>query len=170
MEMSKNGFLAHNTCMHGYRMTTIMGKSLRANYAFTLIVAICSLVVNFATWLSIILLCSGDVHPNRDPSTTSSADNSYNMSDSIFKSISLNHTLSFVHYNVQSIASKLEILHAELLQFDIHVLAVTETWLGPVIDTNDLIPDSYNTPERKDRIGGTHGGVMKVFITNAETT
>ena len=54
--------------------------------------------------------------------------------------------------------SKLEILHAELLQFD--TLAFTETWLGPVIDTNDLILDSYNIPERKDRIGGTHGGVM----------
>ena len=160
MEMSKNEYLAHNTYMHGYRRTTIMGKSLRANYAFTLIVAICFLAVKFATWLSIILLCSGDVHPNPGPSTTSSdsLSSSYNMSDSIFNPLSLNHNLSFVHYNVQSIVSKLEILHAELLQFDI--LAFTETWLGPVIDTNDLILDSYNTPQRKDRIGGTHGGVM----------
>ena len=50
MEMSKNEYLAHYTYMHGYRMTTIMGKFLRANYAFTLIVAICFLAVNFATW------------------------------------------------------------------------------------------------------------------------
>ena len=35
--------------------------------------------------------------------------------------------LSFVHYNAQSILSKLEILHAELIEFD--VLAFSETWL-----------------------------------------
>ena len=37
------------------------------------------------------------------------------------------HHLSFVHYNVQSIVSKLKILHAELIDFDL--LAFTETWL-----------------------------------------
>lgn len=161
MERSKYEFLAHTICVHGYRKTIIVGKSLRVNFAFTLTVAICFLVVNFVTWLSIILLCSGDIHPNPGPSTTSSSDSlssSSNMSDSIFNSLSLNHNLSFVHYNVQSIISKLEILHAELLQFDI--LAFTETWLGPVTDTNDLILDSYNIPERKDRVGDTHGGVM----------
>ena len=114
MEMSKNEFLAQNTCMHSYRKTIIMGKSLRASYAFTLIVAICFLAVHFATRLSTILLCSGDVHQNPGPSTTSSSESlssSYNMFDSIFNSLSLNHNLSFVHYNVLSIASKLEILH-----------------------------------------------------------
>lgn len=74
MEMSKNEFLAHSTYTHGYRKTIIIGKSLRANFAFTIIVASCFHAVNFATWLSIILLCSGDVHPNPGPSTTSSSD------------------------------------------------------------------------------------------------
>ena len=32
--MSKNEFLDHNTYMHGYRMTTKMRNSLRANYTF----------------------------------------------------------------------------------------------------------------------------------------
>ena len=128
MEVSKKEFLAYKTCMHGYRKTVIMGKSLRENFAFTLIVVICFLAVNFAKWLSIILLCSGDIHPNPGPSTTSSSDSSSsssNMSHSIFNSLSLNHNLSFAYYNVQSIISKLEILHAELLQFDI--LAFKET-------------------------------------------
>ena len=83
--------------------TIIMGKSLRAIFSFTLIVVICFLAVNFATWLSIILLCSGDIHPNPGPSTTSSSDSlssSSNISDYIFNSHSLNHNLSFVHYNV----------------------------------------------------------------------
>ncbi|MES9993746.1 MAG: endonuclease/exonuclease/phosphatase family protein [Candidatus Thiodiazotropha sp.] len=63
-----------------------------------------------------------------------------------------------MHYNVQSILSKLDILQTELLEFDI--LAFTETWLGPSVDTNDLLLHSYNTPERKDRAGDNHGGVM----------
>ena len=63
-----------------------------------------------------------------------------------------------MHYNVQSIFSKLEILHPELFEFDI--LAFTETWLGPTIDTDDLILQSYYRPERKDRDLDTHGGVM----------
>ena len=94
------------------------------------------------------------------------------MSDTIFNSLTLHHNLSFVHYNVQSIGSKLEILQAELLQFDI--LAFTETWLDHTTDTHDLIIHSYNTPERRDRVGDAHGGVMiyvkNVFITNAVTT
>ncbi|MES9994044.1 MAG: reverse transcriptase family protein [Candidatus Thiodiazotropha sp.] len=80
------------------------------------------------------------------------------MSDTIFNSLTLHHNLSFVQYNVQSISSKLGILHAELLQFDI--LAFTETWLGPTIDTHDLILQSYNIPERRDRVGDAHGGVI----------
>ena len=47
--------------------------------------------------------------------------------------------------------SKLELLEAELIEFDI--LAFTETWLSPSTDTNELLLHSFNTPERKDREG-----------------
>ena len=80
------------------------------------------------------------------------------MSNTAFNSLSLVHNLSIVHYNVQSIISKLEILHAELFECDI--LAFTETRLDPTIDTDDLILQSYYRPERKDRNSDTHGGVM----------
>ena len=80
------------------------------------------------------------------------------MSNTLFSSLDLTHNLSFVHYNVQSIFSKLEILQAELFEFDI--LAFTETWLNPSVDTDELLMHSYSTPERKDRAGDTHGGVM----------
>ena len=66
--------------------------------------------------------------------------------------------MSFLHYNVQSIFSKLDILHTELFDFDI--LAFTETWLTPAIDTDDVLLRSYNAPERKDRVKDNHGGVM----------
>ena len=80
------------------------------------------------------------------------------MSNTAFNCLSLVHNLSIVHYNVQSIISKLEILHAELFECDI--LAFTERRLDPTIDTDDLILQSYYRPERKDRNSDTHGGVM----------
>ena len=39
-----------------------------------------------------------------------------------------------------------------------HILAFTETWLGPTID--DLILQSNYRPEQKDRDLNIHGGVM----------
>ena len=52
----------------------------------------------------------------------------------------------------------LEILYAESIEFDI--LAFTETWLSPMHNTDDLILQSYKKPERKDRVGDSHGGVI----------
>ena len=80
------------------------------------------------------------------------------MSTDVFSSLSLSHNLSFVQYNVQSILNKLDILQAEL--FEVDILSFTETWLNPGISTDDLLMQSYNTPERKDRTGDSHGGIM----------
>ena len=97
----------------------------------------------FATWLTILLLCSGDIHLNPGPTSNSSSSitslstSSSSMSTTVFDSLPLNHNLSFVHYNVQSILPKLEILHAELHEFDI--LAFSETWLNPSINDKDII-------------------------------
>ena len=51
------------------------------------------------------------------------------MSHSLLDSLSLNHNLSFIHYNVQSVFAKLDILYAELIGFDI--LTFTEICLNP---------------------------------------
>ena len=85
------------------------------------------------------MLQSGDVHPNLGPSSVSS-DTSDNLSrssaSSILDSINLSRHLSFVHHNVQSIVPKLDIILAEL--FDVDVLAFTEAWLNPNIDSDDI--------------------------------
>ena len=82
-----------------------------------------------------------DIHPNPGPSSlsfsTSSSSLSSTMSSIIFNSLNTSHNLSFVHYNVQSILSKLEILHAELNEFG--VLAFSETWLNASTETDDLL-------------------------------
>ena len=66
------------------------------------------------------------------------------MSNILLNSLDLTHNWSFVHFNAQSILSKLEILEAELFEFDI--LGFTETWLSLSTELHSL-----NIPERKDR-------------------
>ena len=96
------------------------------------------------------------------PLSTSSASSISSSSSSLSKTLldapKLTHHLSFVHNNVQSIASKLDILQTELSDFD--VLAFTETWLHPGITTDDLLTVSFNNPEREDRVDDRHGGVI----------
>ena len=57
----------------------------------------------------------------------------------------------------KAIFSKLETLHAELIEFD--VPAFSETWLNASTETDDLLLESYSTPVGKDRIGDSHGGL-----------
>ena len=73
------------------------------------------------TWLLSIMLMSGDVELNPGPPSTSSTSISI---DSVLNQF---QDLSFFHYNVQSILNKLDILTAELSDFDI--LAFSESWL-----------------------------------------
>ena len=53
---------------------------------------------------------------------------------------------------------KLDLLSTELFDFDI--LSFSETWLNPSVSLNDLHIQSFNKPERKDRVGDSHGGVL----------
>ena len=133
----------------------------KRNAKFTIQCIILLLVLNVVTWLFVLLLCAGDIHPNPGPqsvSSSSSSSISSNMSTDVFSSLSLSHNLSFVQYNVESIVNKLDILQAEL--FEVDILSFTETWLNPGITTDDLLMQSYNKPERKDRTGDSRGGIM----------
>ena len=122
---------------------------------------VAGIVTIFITWLGILLLLSGDEHPNPGQVSTSSHSSSYSSSGESFSflnTLTLSKHLSFVHYNVQSIVNKLDILSTELSDFDI--LAFSETWLHPNIQTTDLLFLDFKPPERKDRTGDRHGGVM----------
>ena len=119
------------------------------------------LITVFTLWLTILLLCSGDIHPNPGPSSIASFFNSstsHNHSNNYLRSLNLSHNLSFVHYNVQSILNKLDILEAELFEFDI--LAFTETWLNPTVQSDDLVFQTFHKPERKDRRSDHFGGLL----------
>ena len=118
-------------------------------------------VTTFLTWLGILLLMSGDVHPNPGQNSTSSHSSSSSTSNDSFSfinTLNLSKHLSFVQYNVQSIVNKLDVLSTELSDFDI--LAFSETWLHTNIQTANLLIPDFQPPERKDRTADRHGGVM----------
>ena len=74
-------------------------------------------------------------------------------------SLGLSRYVLFVHYNVQLIVPKLDIIMAELSEFDI--LSFSEPWLNPAV-TNDNISIFVilYLPERKDFVDDSHGGVI----------
>lgn len=148
------GECAKHHCQKRY----LPGKSYNSNWKFSMNVLLLFKSVLVVLWLTVLLLDqSGDVHPNPGPSTVSS-DTSSNSTASFLSHATLSNHLSFVHYNVQSVFSKLDLLFSELHTFDI--LAFSETWLNSSIANDDLSLQLFQTPERKDRVGDSHGGVM----------
>ena len=160
-ELRCNKDLASQVSVRGLTKRSIAGKHYNTNVKFTLqIIEILALSI-IISWLYVLLVVSGDVHPNPGPLSASSSNSSLNttyMSSSLLSSLNLSSHLSFVHYNVQSIVPKLDLLSTELFDFDI--LSFSETWLNPSVSLNDLHIQSFNKPERKDRVGDSHGGVL----------
>ena len=77
--------------------------------------------------------------------------------------LNLPNHLSTVHYNVQSIANKLDTLIAEFSYF--YNMSFSETWLHNGFSSNKLIVPSFH-PKRKDRIDDRYGGVI-VYVKNS---
>ncbi|MCG8048051.1 MAG: hypothetical protein N0E48_20935, partial [Candidatus Thiodiazotropha endolucinida] len=69
-------------------------------------------------------------------------------SDNIEAAITNN--FSIVHYNVQSILNKVDLLGTELKNFDI--ICLTETWLNQGV-TDDIVTIEGYKLYRRDRIG-----------------
>ena len=63
-----------------------------------------------------------------------------------------------VHYYIQSLASKTDIIEPELTNFDI--IFLTETWLNDSMSNEDLKFNEFQDPFRRDPVGDSHGGVI----------
>ena len=168
ISIKQNQVLPYLCAKHSYSKRTIPGKDYKTNQEYTTFVLGNFYHMVFSLLMvHLLLLQSGDVHPNPGPSSISS-DTSDNLSrssaSSILDSINLSRHLSFVHHNVQSIVPKLDMILAEFFDFD--VLAFTETWLNPNITSDDISLISYHQPERKDRVADNHGGVI-VYIKDS---
>ena len=149
--------LSYLSSKHSCQKRFPPGKGYKSNCYFSLSVVLLSLSILVVLWLALLLQQSGDVHPNPGPSSVSS-DTSSASEGSILISIDFVKHLSFVHYNVQSVFPKLDVLFVELCDLDI--LAFSETWPNSSVTNDDLLLQLYHSPERKDRIGDSHGGVM----------
>ena len=104
--------------------------------------------------LSLLLLKCGDVELNPGP-------NSNTFSSSVSSAVTLNETelankFSIVHYNIQSISNKKDLLEAKLSNFD--VICLTETWLDQRTADNAIKFNGYTT-YRRDRVVDPHGGI-----------
>ena len=124
-----------------------------------------TIITSFVT-LNILLIVillkqSGDIHPN--PGPESATPNNTSVTSSNSHALELSKYFSFVHYNVQSLYPKLDILSTELFNFDI--LAFSETWLCQNTKSEDLLITSFSLPERRDRDHDNHGGVI-LYVKN----
>ena len=68
---------------------------------------------------------------------------------------------SIVHYNVQSLAYKVELIEGEVHDFD--VICLTETWRDMRTHNDDLKLNDFNVPYRHDRPADNHGGI-RVYV------
>ena len=107
--------------------------------------------------LSLLLLKCGDVetNPGRNIDISLTFANSSSVTDpekEIIKS-----KFSIIHYNVQSLVNKVELIEGELHDFD--VICLTETWLDMRTLNDDLKLNGFRVPYRRDRLDDNHGGI-----------
>ena len=98
--------------LHYSRHTKIKGLDYLTSFEFLIIT-------------SLLLICSGDIELNPGPTVVQD-----NASDNTQEYVVMNN-FSVVHYNIQSILNKVDVLGTELKNFDI--ICLTETWLNPNI-------------------------------------
>ena len=159
--MRDNCCMANRVVIRNLLKRKVLGSNYAANCKLTASLVTALICITIFSWILTILLLSGDIHPNPGPASLSSLTSGSESTAASFLPMNftnLSNHLSFVHYNVQSLAPKLDILGPELFEFDI--LAFSETWLKPSISSDDLHLHSFRKPERKDRTGDSHGGVI----------
>ena len=114
---------------------------------------------DFLIIMSLLLLKSGDIEPNPGPdfqeTDTSSCTN--DLDEQV-----ITNNFSIGHYNIQSLLNKVDLIGAELINFDI--ICLTKTWLDRRTIDDALNLEGYKL-FRRDRDGDYHGGVC-VYIKN----
>ena len=127
--------------LHYYRQAKVKGLSYLTHFELRII-------------LSMLLLRSGDIEQNPGPDLDLS-NSSENSAVPLNSSVLINN-FSVVHYNVQSLVNKNDILETELSHFN--VICLSETWLHARIPDDDIKITGFNL-YRRDRASDAHGGV-----------
>ena len=111
-------------------------------------------------FLAMVIYQDGDVEKNPGPGTEND-----DFSDTVSSASSaiLHGNFSLVHYNVQSVVNKIDIIEPELSNFSL--ISLTETWLNSTVPNEDIQFNNFQVPFRRDREGDSHGGIL-VYIKN----
>ena len=72
-------------------------------------------------------------------------------------------SMKIAHLNINGLRNKIDILYAELAEYDI--ICVSETKLSNQVETSTLEISGYNEPIRRDRQFNNGGGLL-VYIKN----
>ena len=70
---------------------------------------------------------------------------------------------SIVHYNVQSLGNKIDLIGSELCRFDL--ICINETWLDDRTSDEEIRIDNFKL-FRRDRPGDHHGGICVYICSN----
>ena len=112
-------------------------------------------------WIALLMYRAGDIERNPGPSSTSSLTSSTSTEPSYTDDCRIGtlikNNLSFVHYNIQSLFPKFDLIQNEFKEFDI--IALSETWLDQTIQDDDICIDSYSM-YRRDRQTDRYGGLI----------
>ena len=108
------------------------------------------------SFFCLLLLLSGDIHPNPGPAT--SCNTSESSSPSSVSHEQLSSHLSIFHLNVQSLLPKIDLIRAESELYDIAVFS--ESWLKPSITDDEIAIRNFLPPFRTDRLDRPGGGVV----------
>lgn len=114
--------------------------------------------LNFFDFLiTMSLLFIGGIEHNPGPSSNDSFNStSSDCSYPTFEEIVIKEKFSVVHYNVQSVSNKLDLIETEFCNFD--VICLSETWLDQRTLDSSITLKNF-TLHRRDRVGDNHGGI-----------
>ena len=96
---------------------------------------------------------------NPGPGSTNSISISGDLSDDSIIDVSIfERNCSILHYNIQRLVGKLDLIQTELSHFD--VITLSETRLSNNVSTDEILFPNYQRPFRKDRTNNSYGGVI----------
>ena len=103
--------------------------------------------------------------PNSVPAMTSNVSQDIRLSSHksparLFKEKPLNIST----FNARSLRNKIDEIHNFVMSHCIHVLAISESWLGPSIPDSQIERPGFQTPFRRDR--NENGGGVCLYISD----
>ena len=75
-----------------------------------------------------------------------------------------NKDVNIATFNARSIRNKIDELNHFTASSSIHILAITESWLGPSIPDARIGLQNFQTPFRRDR--NENGGGVCIYLSN----